>query len=409
MMKQAISVTALNEYIKYLLEEDVILEAVALSGEISNFTRHSSGHLYFSLKDENSSISCVMFRDVASALNFRPENGMEVLIFGRVGVYEKQGRYQLYAQVMTDNGRGGKLHTNFEALKEKLAEKGYFDQETKKPLPENVRTVALVTSPTGAAVKDMLRIAANLDPSVKIVIVPCLVQGDEAAASIARAIALVNRWGRADVIIVGRGGGSKEDLWAFNEEIVAEAIFRSGIPVISAVGHEIDFTIADFVADFRASTPSSAIAAIIKPRKMQTQKLKWLSSRLNRLSTDIISDYDMRLKTLANSRAFMKPQSLCDNYESMLKNSRTFLNMSMKMRAERMETKAVNLTARLEEASPMKIMRKGYSVVTDKGKVVKSVNSVSAGLKVNVMLGDGSFDAVVSDITEGNADATSRR
>jgi len=406
MMKQALSVTALNEYIKYLLEEDVLLEALLLNGEISNFTRHSSGHLYFSLKDEYSSISCVMFRDAASALDFRPENGMEVTVFGRVGVYEKQGRYQMYVNIMTDTKRGGKTHLSFEALKAKLEGKGYFDQEVKKELPKMVRTVALVTSPTGAAVRDMLKIAASLDPAVKIVIVPCLVQGDEAAVSIARGIALVDRWGWADVMIVGRGGGSIEDLWAFNEEAVAEAIFMAATPVISAVGHEIDFTIADFVADYRASTPSSAIATIIKPKKLQTQRLKWLRNRLDELSEDIIDDYETRLRSLTGSRAFTKPQSLCENYVSVLKSSRVLLNMGMKLRTERVETSSQSLIARLEEASPMKIMKKGYSVAVRDGKAIKSVKDVSPQLKIKVMLSDGNFDATVDSIeTEVNKDA----
>jgi len=347
-----------------------------------------------------------MFRDAASELNFRPENGMEVTVFGRVGVYEKQGRYQMYVNIMTDTKRGGKTHLSFEALKAKLGEKGYFDQEIKKELPETVRTLALVTSPTGAAVRDMLKIAASLDPAVKIVIVPCLVQGDEAAASIARGIALVDRWGWADVMIVGRGGGSIEDLWAFNEEAVADAIFMAATPVISAVGHEIDFTIADFVADYRASTPSSAIAAVIKPKKLQTQRLKWLKIRLDELSEDIVDDYETRLRSLAGSRAFTKPQNLCENYESVLKSSRMLLNMGMKLRAERVETSSQNLVARLEEASPMKIMKKGYSVAVRDGKAIKSVKEVSPQLKINVILSDGRFDATVDSIdAEVNRDA----
>jgi len=401
-----LSVTALTHYIKSLVEEDVLLEAVELGGEISNFTHHSSGHLYFSLKDEHSAISCVMFRDAAHALTFRPENGMEVRIFGRVGVYEKQGRYQLYVQVMMDVGRGGKLHMSFEALKSKLSEKGYFDPETKRPIPENVRTLAIVTSPTGAAVRDMLKIAKNLDPSVKLVVVPCLVQGDGAAPSIAEAIELVNRWGRADVMIVGRGGGSAEDLWAFNEEVVAEAIFKSKTPVISAVGHEIDFTIADFVADYRASTPSSAVAAVIKPKKAQVQRLEGLKIHLDRAIFDIMNNYDTRLRYLASSRAFVKPQSLCDNYRRRLESVRMLLNMGMKLRTERMELREASLIARLEEASPIKVMRKGYSITTANGKTVKSIKDVSLQLKVNVMLSDGSFDAVVTSIdSEAEQDA----
>ncbi|MCL2566214.1 MAG: exodeoxyribonuclease VII large subunit [Defluviitaleaceae bacterium] len=393
-MLSVLSVTALNKYIKSLMEEDVLLEAITLRGEISNFTSHSSGHLYFSLKDADSSISCVMFRDAAASLKFKPGNGMEVLIFGRVGVYEKQGRYQVYANVMEDYGRG-KLHAMFEALKAKLEEKGYFDPKIKKPLPKEPKVVALVTSPTGAALRDMLKIAGNLDPAVKIVIVPCLVQGDGAAQSISEAISLVNRWGLADVMVVGRGGGSIEDLWAFNEEIVAEAVFNSMTPVISAVGHEIDFTIVDFAADYRASTPSAAIADLIKPGELKVRKLRGLSGELIRLMADILDSHEYRLRDVAGSRAFVRHKYLFDNYMIRLDNLYNILNMQIDMHNERAEAAAANLFKRLEEASPIKAMDKGYSITTYKGGVVKSVKDVITGQKINVRLKDGSFDAEV--------------
>ena len=396
-----LSVSALNKYIKSLMEEDVLLEAVAVSGEISNFTRHSSGHLYFSLKDEHSSISCIMFKDAACDLKFKPQNGMEALIFGRVSVYEKQGRYQIYAQVMEDAGRG-RLYAMFEALKAKLEAKGYFDPLIKKPLPKEPKTVALVTSPTGAAVRDMLKTAANLDRSVKIVIVPCLVQGDGAGKSISEAIALVNKWGGADIIIVGRGGGSIEDLWAFNEEIVAEAIFNSKIPVISAVGHEIDFTIADFTADYRASTPTAAVVDLIKPGELKQKKLKELSERLWQLTSNVLDDYEFMLGGIINSRALVVPEYLCENYVSRLKNLHTVLDMQMGVHNERAAALASVLLKRLEEASPVKTMQKGYSITTSKGVVVKSVKNISPGQKINIMLRDGSFDAIVSGINPKN-------
>jgi len=396
-----LSVSALNKYIKSLVEEDVLLESVALNGEISNFTCHSSGHLYFSLKDEQSSISCVMFRDAAAGLKFKPENGMEVLIFGRVGVYEKQGRYQIYAWVMEDAGKG-KLHAMFEALKAKLEAKGYFDPIHKKPIPKDPKVVALVTSPTGAAVRDMLKTAAELDPNVKIVIVPCLVQGELAGASVSSAINLVNRWGGADVMVVGRGGGSIEDLWAFNEEIVAEAIFYSSIPVISAVGHEIDFTIADFAADYRASTPTGAISGLIKPREIKTQKLLELSGRLNRLTADILDDYRFRLRGVVNSGALVVPKYLCDNYKNRLDNLHTLLDMQIGARSERTEILAASLLKRLEEASPIKTMQKGYSITSSNGKVIKSIKHISQGQEITVALSDGSFDAVALNINPGD-------
>ena len=396
-----LSVTALNKYIKALVEEDVLLEAVAISGEISNFTLHSSGHLYFSLKDEHSSISCVMWRDVAAALKFKPENGMDAVVFGRVAVYEKQGRYQLYAELMEDAGRG-RLHAMFEALKAKLAKKGYFDEFAKKPIPAEVKTIALVTSPTGAAIRDMIKIAGELDPAVKLIVVPCLVQGDGAAASISASIDRVNRWGKADAMIVGRGGGSMEDLWPFNEEVVADAIFRSNIPIISAVGHETDFTIADFTADMRASTPSFAISMLIKPREIRYRKLSALSKDLERLCTKRLYDYENKLSNLINSRGFQKPAYLHSAYVNRLKNAARFLNLQMSNHEERTKAGALNLFARLEEASPVKVMKKGYSVATAKGKAIKSVNDISVGENLKVILSDGSLETVVSKINLGD-------
>ena len=388
-MKQTVlSVTTLNKYIKSIIEEDVLLEAVFIQGEISNFVSHSSGHLYFSLKDENSTISCVMFRDSAQRLNFRPENGMNVMAFGKVGLYEKQGRYQVYVGLMEAYG-AGKLYAMFEALKEKLAAKGYFDEENKKKLPEYVETVAIVTSPTGAAVRDMIRIAGNLDPSVKLVIVPCTVQGETAAKSIADSIDMVNRWNGADVIIVGRGGGSTEDLWAFNEEIVAEAIFNSTIPVVSAVGHETDFTIADFTADLRASTPSSAVAAVIPPRKDMADELNSLRIRLDSEIVYIYNVAQERLSRLVSSVGFTKPVYMHEKYVTRLKSAEKLLKLHMQAETARINDRADRLFARLEEASPLKIMRKGYSVVLSEGKGVKSIKNIKVGQKINVIMADG--------------------
>ena len=392
-----LSVSALNRYIKSLVEEDVLLEAVSLRGEISNFTRHSSGHLYFSLKDEQSSISCVMWKDAACSLKWRPENGMEALIYGRVGVYEKQGRYQIYAEVMEDAGRG-RLHAMFEALKAKLYNKGYFDPAAKKPLPEDPRTVALVSSPTGAAIRDMIKVAGNLDRAVRLVVVPCLVQGDGAAHSIAKAIETVNRWGGADVMVVGRGGGSVEDLWAFNEEVVAEAIFASRIPVISAVGHEVDFSIADFVADLRASTPSSAIAELIKPQEEKAHKFSQLAASLERAVAMRCYEYESALRSIADSKAFARPAYLYYNHFERLKNLERLMSIQAANHGERLILSASNLFARLEEVSPIKTMKKGYSIAASKGKVIKTVKNVSVGQTVNVTVSDGSFDAVVSNI-----------
>jgi len=399
-MKQTVlSVTTLNKYIKSIIEEDVLLEAVFIQGELSNFTFHSSGHLYFSLKDESSSISCVMFRDSAQHLAFMPENGMSVMVFGKVGLYEKQGRYQLYVGLMENYG-AGRLYIMFEALKEKLAAKGYFDEENKKPIPEHVEAAAIITSPTGAAVRDMIRIARNLDPSVKLIIVPCLVQGENAARSIADSINMVNRWNGADVIIAGRGGGSTEDLWAFNEEIVAEAIFNSKIPVVSAVGHETDFTIADFTADLRASTPSSAVAAVIAPRKDMQIELKNLWGRLNFEIAYIKEQAEARLEKLIASRGFTKPFYMCEKYSIRLKSAEKLMKNHMQAELGRTADKSSTLFARLEEASPLKIMKKGYSVVLSEGKVLKSVKNIRINQKIDIILTDGRLSAEVLDTGE---------
>jgi len=406
-MKQTVlSVTTLNKYIKSIIEEDVLLESVFIQGEISNFTLHSSGHLYFSLKDENSTISCVMFRESAQRLSFRPENGMAVMAFGKVGLYEKQGRYQLYVGLMEAYG-AGRLYAMFEALKEKLAAKGYFNEENKKPIPKYVRSVAIVTSPTGAAVRDMIRIAGGLDPSVRLIIVPCLVQGEQAAKSIAHSIEMVNRWKDADAIIVGRGGGSAEDLWAFNEEIVAEAIFKSKIPVVSAVGHETDFTIADFTADFRASTPSSAVAALITPRKDMAEELAGLRFRLDSGMFCIYESAEGELRRLVASKGFTKLFFMYGKYSDSLKLSEKLMKMRMQAELDKLNNRKTSLFARLEEASPLKIMKKGYSVVLSDGKVVKSVKNVEKGRRINIFVSDGSFVGEVLE-TEENIGGSAR-
>ena len=251
------SVSQINNYIKRLFENDVFLQDIYIEAEISNFKAHSSGHLYMTLKDSGAAVNAVMFRSYAEKLKFMPEDGMKVLINGYISLYEKTGQYQFYVLSMEPAGKGA-LYIAYEQLKERLERSGVFDQKYKKDIPSYPKCVAVITSPTGAAVRDIIQVSGRRNPNVKIVVVPVLVQGDDAAPSIANAIESVNKWGQADTIIVGRGGGSIEDLWAFNEEMVARAIFESKIPIISAVGHETDFTIADFIADMRAPTPSAA-------------------------------------------------------------------------------------------------------------------------------------------------------
>ena len=274
------SVTQINRYIRELIEKDFILQSLWIKGEISNYKRHSSGHLYFTLKDEESAINCIMFRGNAQMLPFEPENGMEAVVCGYISIYEKTGQYQFYGELIQPVGIGA-LTAAYDRLKNKLEKEGLFDGDFKREICSKPETVAVITSPTGAAVRDIINIAKRRNKSVRIVVAPVLVQGENAAASIVNALKAVNNWGGADTIILGRGGGSIEDLWAFNEESVARAIFASDIPVISAVGHETDFTISDFVADLRAPTPSAAAELAVNDVEGDLAVLNSVRQRLN--------------------------------------------------------------------------------------------------------------------------------
>ena len=282
MMDKAFTVAQINRYIKGLLEDDALLCELKVEGELSNFKRHNSGHLYFTLKDASAAVNCIMFASYASGITFKPENGAKVIVFGHISLYEKTGQYQLYAVNIKSLEKTGDLAAAFIQLRDKLKEEGLFDPTRKKPIPGWASCVALITSPTGAAVQDMIKVIHERNPGVKIVVVPTLVQGSQAAEDIVNAIHAVNCWNKADVMIVGRGGGSIEDLWAFNEEIVARAIAASSVPVISAVGHETDFTIADFAADFRAPTPSAAAVAAVPDVSEHFLRAKMLRQRADR-------------------------------------------------------------------------------------------------------------------------------
>lgn len=289
------SVSRVNGYIRTMLENDFVLSSIWVAGEISNFKRHSSGHMYFSLKDSDSVIRCVMFRGDADILPFMPENGMSVIVCGYVTVYEKSGEYQIVVQLMKPDGVGA-LTIAFEQLKQKLADEGLFDSDYKREINRRPSNIAVVTSPTGAAVRDIIKIIRARNSSVSITVIPVLVQGEMAAESVAEGIRLANRLKKADTIIVGRGGGSIEDLWAFNDERVARAIFASEIPVISAVGHETDFTIADFVADLRASTPSNAAELAVNDINEDIRRAEALKERLKRNAFFILSNKEERYK-----------------------------------------------------------------------------------------------------------------
>ncbi|MBO5560481.1 MAG: exodeoxyribonuclease VII large subunit [Firmicutes bacterium] len=395
------TVSQINGYIKRVFENDVFLSDLYIEGEISNFKPHSSGHLYFSLKDKTGSVDCVMFRSDAFGLSFVPENGMGVLVRGRVSLYEKTGRYQLYVSYMQPQGMG-MLHIAFEQLKAKLQAEGLFDMAFKKPIPEFPETVAVITSPTGAAVRDIIKVARHRNPSVRLVIVPVLVQGENAAADIARGIEKVNRWGGADTIIVGRGGGSAEDLWAFNEEIVARAIFASDIPIISAVGHEVDFTIADFVADMRAATPSNAAEIAVPASQPLDKRNKTAYERINNAMAVRLSNVGMRLSHAMSRPGMRRPLDRIYNLqlylENMLENIEKKTVGDMELKSARFEK---SLFA-VESLSPLNVVKRGYMLAFDKkDKLITNIDDVKVDDVIALEAKGGRISAEVKAIEHG--------
>lgn len=391
------TVGQINRYIRNLLENNFILSSLLVKGEISNFKAHSSGHLYFTLKDASGALSCVMFRQDAAGLPFEPENGMQVVVYGHVSLYEKTGQYQLYAEFLEPLGIGA-LQVAFEQLKEKLAAEGLFDGDFKREIPKNPSCIAVITSPTGAAVRDILQIVKRRDPNVKVAIFPTLVQGEQAAADIVRSLKLVNEWGKADVIILGRGGGSMEDLWCFNDENVARAVFASEIPVISAVGHETDFTITDFVADMRAPTPSAAAELATTPLAERREAFHRLELRLERDVSALLTSCRRRLDLLKSRPVMERPleriyRTMMDVEETQQRLDKEMTNRLMQ-RAERWQY----LTNRLEAVSPLAVMSRGYVMaVTSSGKLLTSVKQAEVGDRVTLHLQDGKIETNIQE------------
>lgn len=392
-----LTVTALTYALKRLIEENVSLDDVWIKGEISNFTAHSSGHFYFTLKDENARLSCVMFRSQARRLSFHPENGQAVMVTGRMSVYEKSGNYQLYIDQMEADGRGA-LYQAFDLLKQKLAEEGLFDPGRKRPIPSLPRKIGLITSPTGAAVQDMINILRRRLPNLDILVIPALVQGEEAPASLIKALEAAAKFRELDLIIIGRGGGSIEELWAFNDEKLARAIADFPKPVISAVGHETDFTIADFVADLRAPTPSAAAELAVPDSGTLIRNLQTLETRLTKA---MMRDFQVRRRELQNilkSRAFADPlfelnkrrQDIDGLTERMVRATR----QSMKIRREQF----YKLLGKLDALSPLATMERGYSIVQKlNGVFVKRSDQVEIGERIQVKLVAGKLECEVLD------------
>ena len=391
------SVSRVNGYIRTMLENDFVLSSIWVAGEISNFKRHSSGHMYFSLKDSDGVIRCVMFRGDSDILPFMPENGMSVIVCGYVTVYEKSGEYQIVVQLMKPDGVGA-LTIAFEQLKQKLADEGLFDSDYKREINRRPSNIAVVTSPTGAAVRDIIKIIRARNSSVSITVIPVLVQGEMAAESVAEGIRLANRLKKADTIIVGRGGGSIEDLWAFNDERVARAIFASEIPVISAVGHETDFTIADFVADLRASTPSNAAELAVNDINEDIRRAEALKERLRRNAFFILSNKEERYKRACESQAFLYPERELDVKEKHLRDIFARLKKETDIKIKIAENRLQNNISTLEALSPLKVLARGYSYTEDTlGNVISSAEKINEKDNLFVTFSDGKIKVSVEN------------
>lgn len=382
------SVSQVNGHIKDLLDADPALSGLFIRGELSNYKTYPSGHHYFSMKDEGGAMRCVMFRREASALRFRPQNGMKVVAFGRVAVFPRDGQYQLYVSSLTPDGVGD-LHVAFEQLKARLAAEGLFDEGHKKPLPRFPARIALVTSPAGAAVRDMLRILNARWPMAEVYVVPCRVQGAEAPAEIAGAIAWVNAQRAADLIITGRGGGSMEDLWCFNDEGVARAIYASRIPVISAVGHEPDVTIADYVADLRAATPSNAAELAVPDQNEQYALLSHLGRRMGKAVERRLQTSRTALDRAGRSRMLRDPMSWVDDRRMLLDRQRDRMAHGLTLSLGTRRADFARLAASLDALSPLKVLGRGYAIAKGPKGVVKSAKDVKPGDPVSLRVADG--------------------
>ncbi len=390
----AISVTELNKYIKDKIDKDEMLNNVFVKGEISNYKHHYTGHLYFTLKDENSLIKCIMFKGYAANLKFEPKDGMKVTIFGSVSVFERDGVYQIYVKAMQEDGIGS-LYKAYEEMKAKLEKEGLFDQSHKKKIPLMPRCIGVLTSNTGAVIRDIINVSTRRNPNVYIKLLPVPVQGPGAAEKIVDAIKTMNEKKLADVIIVARGGGSLEDLWPFNEEIVARAIYDSELPVISAVGHETDFTIADFVADLRAPTPSAAAELAVPNIADIKLKLEGYNNRYKLALKKKVEFMKLRYEKCMNSRVFKEPlQKINEKYILIDMKVKTMQNSISNIYNSK-KTNMIKHIAKLDALSPLKTLTRGYSIVQANGKIVKSVSQIKKDDEIDIRLIDGKARAKV--------------
>ncbi len=394
------SVSALTKYIKSMFQAEGMLHHVSVEGELSNYKIYASGHCYFTLKDEAAALKCVMFKSCARLLRFLPENGMKIIAVGEISVYERDGVYQLYAEQLLPVGEG-ELSVAFLQLKARLAKEGLFDIEHKKPLAPFPRTIGIVTSLSGAVLRDIYRVSKRRDPNIRLLLYPALVQGEGAAAEIAAGIYFFNKKYPVDILIVGRGGGSIEDLWAFNEEVVVRAIYESKIPVISAVGHETDTTLADYVSDVRAATPSQAAEIAVPERKTIICRLTEYERRLQKAMKSRLFYERERTKRLSSTFLRLRPQALLATRRQRL--DMAIDALSQEMRCALLERKhAFQIAAeKLTMLNPLYVIGRGYSIVKKSDKAVRSIKELALGDVVAVHLADGSFDAVVRGLQKG--------
>lgn len=400
MKQQVLSITKINEYIRSMMDEDFLLNNLAVRGEISNYKIYPSGHHYFTLKDENSSLKCVMFRGNTSRLRFRPSNGMQVVAMGKIAVYPRDGAYQLYCTSLLLDGIGD-LYAAFEKLKAKLAAEGLFNKEHKKMIPKHPRTIGIITSSAGAAVHDMLRIINKRYPLCKVNLLPVRVQGPEAPGEICAAIRYANYYQLADLLIVGRGGGSIEDLWAFNDEMVAHAIFESEIPIISAVGHEPDVTISDYVADLRAATPSNAAELAVPDQDSLFQMLDAMSSAMSTALSKQLKNYKQQLRMLSSSPALQSPEFYIKQQEKGVELLRNRILSAQNNRLNLYQQRFLAFASKLDALSPLKVLTRGYAMAqTSYGEVVRSVKQINIGESLSITFQNGSVMATVTSVKE---------
>jgi len=400
MAQNVLSISQLNEYIRSRMDSDPLLTQVAVRGEISNYKLYPSGHHYFTLKDESSALRCVMFKGNAMRLRFRPENGMKIIAMGKVSVFPRDGAYQLYCSAMAMDGVGD-LYAAFEQLKRKLEAQGLFDPAHKKTLPKYPNTIGIITSSAGAAIHDMLRILRKRYPLSHVRLLPVRVQGAEAPGEIAAAIRYANYWHLADLLIVGRGGGSIEDLWAFNDERVAFAIYESEIPVISAVGHEPDVTISDFVADLRAATPSNAAELAVPDQDALRQNLDSLTAAMAAGLQRQIRSAQQHLNVLSQSAALKSPDGYLRQQSKNLELLTNQLISAQNQNITRKSKQYIAAVSKLDAMSPLKVLSRGYAMTqNEQGEVIRSVKQIELGERITINLSDGRLSATVMNKEE---------